>query len=362
MITLNLEALRHVLEGLSSGFRPTATDILVFGLAVAGFVGLLVLLYLLQRQRIARGRRRRASEAFDAVVRRQGLTEGEKATLRSMLQVSGGGEEEMQRLVTRPGAFNRASREYLAAFPAAETAVAALRFKLDFGRFDGAGPIHSTAELGEPGLRLYVREADRSSGHAHLAAAGPEGLVVQMDPEDPVPRPGETVQLFFPRADGIYFFTTRVRRARGTELELDHSERVARVQRRRYARSGVSIPARVRPMDPPVPPVQTYVVELGGGGATLFDPHGTLRERRRVQLELALPEPEVVARGPSWAGPPASVEDRSDRRPLRLSARVVRVSRKSSRVHVEFDPMGEADRDRIMRHVLSRQTVRPGVR
>jgi len=348
MLTVNLEALRHVLEGLSSGFRPTPRDILVFALAVIGFVGLLALLHLLQRRRTAQARRRRSREAFDSAARRQGLTEGEKDTLLRMLAVSGATEEELDRLVTQAWFFNRASREYLAEDPAAEAVVAALRFKLDFGRFDGGGPIHSTAELEEPGLRLYVREADHGSGHARLSSAGPGGLVVRMDRGEQAPREGETVQVFFPREDGIYYFATRVRGSRGPVLELDHSERVARVQRRRFARCATSFPARVHALDPSLPAVGTYVIDLGGGGATLFTPHGNLGKRRRLQLEFALPEPPAGGTG--------------GRRLLKLHGRVIRTSRQGSRAHVAFDPMSETDRDRILRFVLSRQTVRQGFR
>ncbi|MBN1837142.1 MAG: hypothetical protein JW820_14900, partial [Spirochaetales bacterium] len=282
MITVNTEALQHLLEGLSSGFRPTATDLLIFGLALAAFVGLLVLLYLLQRRRAARMRRRRSRETFATVTLRQGLTQREIDTLLGLARSAREGEEQLHRLVTEPWVFNRASRRYLAENPDAESDVAALRYKLDFGRFDGTGPIHSTAELEEPGLPMYLREGSRGSGHARLVAARPRALVVRMDPGDEPPGPGESVQLFFPRSDGIYGFPSRVRGVRGPLVQLDHSERITRLQRRRYARCRASFPVRVRPLAPSRPAGTTYLIDLGGGGATLFNPHGNLRERQRL--------------------------------------------------------------------------------
>jgi len=351
MITVNTEALQHLLEGLSSGFRPTPRDVLFFAVALAVFVGLLVVLYLFQRRRVARLRRRRSRETFVAVAARQGLTEWEIDTLLALGRAAGEGEQELHRLVTEPWVFNRSSRQYLAGNPAAEADVAALRFKLDFGRFDGTGPIHSTAELEEPGLPMYLREGSRRSGHARLVAARPRALVVRMDSGEEVPGPGEPVQLFFPRSDGIYAFPSRVREVRGPLVQLDHSERVARLQRRRYARCRASFPVRVRPLAPSRPAGTTYLIDLGGGGATLFNPHGNLRERQRLQLELPLPGRN--GKGGPTASPTGKI---AANRPLKVEGRVVRTSRQGSRIHVEFESVSDPVRDRILGYVLAHET------
>jgi hypothetical protein len=95
--------------------------------------------------------------------------------------------------------------------------------------------------------------------------------------------------------------------------------------------------------------VSTYLIELGGGGATLFNPRGNLRQRQRLELELLLPTVEAP-RGPS-AG--VAEAGGSPGRPLKVKARVVRTSRKDSRIHVEFEPLRHAERDRIVSYVLS---------
>ncbi|MBN2553367.1 MAG: PilZ domain-containing protein, partial [Spirochaetales bacterium] len=146
------------------------------------------------------------------------------------------------------------------------------------------------------------------------------------------PAEGEELQIYFLRKNGVFHFTTRVKKAFDNILALEHSEEIARIQRRKFYRGRVSLPVSVKKKESSEPAVRTYILELGGGGLTLFNPYKVFHPGDGLGMIFTLP-------------------DSGD---LRVQGRVRRTDRGGSLAHVEFESIKESVRDKILGFVLNR--------
>jgi c-di-GMP-binding flagellar brake protein YcgR len=331
MFFLNREALEHIFEGLESGFRRTPEEILLFVILLAGFVSLLIAIYFIQLIWRRSRRRKRAAQRFSSIIEEKRISAEERRVLEDMVQQLSKWREQLASLVTDVHTFNRAAEKYLRKNPRADSAVAALRLKLGFSGSDGEKVIRSSADLAE-GLRVYIRQDKRHSFSGTVAAQKPEAMVLQLPGDGNGPSEGDELQVYFLRKNGVFFFTTHVRRAHDNILRVEHSEEISRVQRRQFYRGRVSLSAVVKKRGSSQPAVRTYILELGGGGLTLFNPYKMFHPGDQLSLRFTLPEHGE----------------------LQIGGRVRRSDRGGNHVHVEFDPIKEAVRDKILGFVLNR--------
>jgi len=331
MFSFDSEALEYIFEGLESGFRRTPEEILLFFVLLAGFVALLVAIYFAQR--IWRGalRQKRAEALFRSVAEEKQITSEEQRMLRQMARELSGWREKLGRLVTDRNTFNAAADGHLQSRPRDEGAIAALRLKLGFSRSDGQMIIRSSAELDE-GLRVYVRQDREHSYVGTIIAQNPDAVVLRIPGNGKQPAEGDRLQIYFLRKNGVFYFTTRVKQAYHNILRLEHSEEIARVQSRKFYRGRVSLPASVKKRGSSQPAVRTYVLELGGGGLTLFNPYKVFHPADELKLSFTLPEGGEQ----------------------RIQGRVRRTDRGGSLAHVEFTGIKEPVRDKILGFVLNR--------
>jgi hypothetical protein len=334
MFSFDSDALEHIFEGLESGFRKTPEHILLFLVLLAGFVALLVIIYFTQR--IWRGalEQKGAERFFLSLTEEKRLSLEEQRMLRQTArELSGwsGWREKLGRLVTDRNTFNAAADRRLKRRPRDEGAIAALRLKLGFSKFDGRTMIHSSAELDE-GLTVHVRQNRQHSYVGTISAQSPDSVVLRIQGNGDGPAEGDRLQVYFLRQNGVFYFTTRVKQAYDNSLRLEHSEEIIRVQCRKFYGGRVSLPVSVKKIGSSRPTVHTYILELGGGGLTLFNRYKVLHPADELRLRFALPE---------GAG-------------QRIEGRVRRIDRGGSLAHVEFTDIKEPVRDKILGFVLNR--------
>jgi c-di-GMP-binding flagellar brake protein YcgR len=142
------------------------------------------------------------------------------------------------------------------------------------------------------------------------------------------------VEILYQNRRGTFSMKTTVLKQEGELLRLAHSEEVDRSQQREHYRREVNLPVYVRPAGSDERPVQSRFLDLGGGGASLYNPGGRYRGADDVELTF---HPD------------------SDER-LSLSARVVRTSHGHSVIHVDFGQLRESVRDRIYRVLFNKTT------
>jgi hypothetical protein len=331
MFTFDSGALEYIWEGLASGFRRTPQEILLFVFLLAGFLSLLVAIYFFQR--IWRGilRRKRTAALFRSVAEEKQLSQQERRTLQDMARTLPGWRQFLGQLGADLHTFNRAAGRYLQRSPQKGGAVAALRLKLGFNGFEGERIIHSSAEL-EEGMKVYLRKDGKHSYPGKVSAQNPDSVVLRLNGNGDRPVEGDRLQIYFVRKNGVSCFTTRVKQAFGDLLHVEHSEAIARVQRRKFYRGRVSLPVSVKTAGSTRPVLRTYILELGGGGLTLFNPHKVFHAGVEITMSFSLPGGSA----------------------LRVEARVQRTDRGGSLAHVQFRGIREVERDRILGFVMNR--------
>jgi hypothetical protein len=331
MFTFDSEALDYIFEGLASGFRRTPQEILLFFILLAGLVTLLVAIYFFQRIWRSALQRKRAEALFRSVAESKKISAEQQRLLQELARELSGWRRQLGRLVTDRYVFNRAAERYLRHRPRDDGAIAALRLKLGLSRFDGEKIIRSSAELDE-GLRVYVRQDREHSYPGTVSAQNPDSVVLRITGNGDGPGEGDRLQIYFLRKNGVFYFNTRVKQAYDDILRLEHSEEIARVQRRKFYRGRVSLPVSVEKAGSYQPAVRTYILELGGGGLTLFNPYKVFHPADELTMSFSLPE----------GGD------------LRIEGRVQRTDRGGSLAHVEFRAIKETVRDKILGFVLNR--------
>lgn len=358
MIVLDEEKLSLLFGEIAKGFVKGPLEIVLFIILVGGILAALILLYRSQAKKAAVARALRAQEIFDHIVRKRSFT-GEEVALLEKLSSYMDNPKEKHLLVERRSTFNRCVERMRRQEPVAPSLLASLRGKLAFTTSGPAAP-RSSRQLPrmQPVIVMRVRGAGGTGG-GMLEAGKPDGrredtvagrvesstrqaLIVSVNrghPEDAGTwlRTHTPVQVYFKNPSGIHFFTSRVDGVEGNHLHLSHAEQVKRVQRRRFFRKKTALPVFIRPAEEKGPggeeeweaaPRRTAFVDLGGGGAALVNPHRAFGVGDRIELFF-----HIVGRKPQF----------------RVTGEVIRTSDQGGRIHVLFDSMPEASRDRIIR-------------
>jgi hypothetical protein len=330
MVILDPEKVSQFLLEISRGFAVTRSELLIFILLLAGIVVFLLLFAILQGRKSRRDMSRRSAEIFHRLAGRFDLNTEEWDTLKQMEAFLKKGEPEYA-LLLRPHLFDACARQLAAAGEVHEQILSALRLKLGF---PARGPEEIPASSSELvlGKKLLVFSPDHHSFPAVIQAQTPAALVVSSERDGQGLQNGAPVTVYFHSPVGVFSFPSRMMRREGGRLYLRHSGKLQRYQRRRFYRRRFRAPVRLRPAGSRLDSVDSVLLDLGGGGASLINPGGRFKAADR--LELSFPP---VAGGSQVIG------------------RVLRTSRGEAVLHLAFEKISESSRDRILGSILSRK-------
>ena len=147
------------------------------------------------------------------------------------------------------------------------------------------------------------------------------------------------------RPTGLYSLTTYVIGKRGNGYQLQHSERVERVQKRRFFRKVLRLPVLLAINDSAgttndsagatnvssIGVFKTRLIDLSAGGAKIRNPGVGTSAGDVIHLKIF----------------PGKAE------PIKLKSRVTRVSPDGASLSVAFDLLKDSTRDQIMKLVFS---------
>jgi c-di-GMP-binding flagellar brake protein YcgR len=128
-----------------------------------------------------------------------------------------------------------------------------------------------------------------------------------------------------PSPIGVFAFLTHVHKISGRDAYLDHSETIKRSQRRKYYRRSVQLSATISLENNPEQQLATTILDLSGGGARVEKPGVSINPGNRVILTLRAGSEQVT-----------------------LAARVIRKSHADEHLHLQFEGINEAARDRLI--------------
>jgi hypothetical protein len=340
VIILDAEKLSRFFQTVSRGFQRSPVEIIIAVVAVAAFVGVLLLAYLLQGGRTKSRSRRLARRRYAERAERLGLSREEQRLLDRLARCLKDQNRKHELLSNQP-LFNHCvarlrEREPEAQRARTHAALLALRLRLGF-RLQGPEEIPaSSVELPE-GQRLALIRSLPTAGRARGRVGGQEPgcLLVELEPGSPAFAPGDAVRVYLQNRAGLFSFDSSVQSAGPDGLRLGHTDAIQRLQRRKYYRRKLSLPVSVGRPGTGEPPRPSLFADLGGNGASLRNPQGAFRPGEQVELIFSVGGER-----------------------LRLTAEVLRLSKQGELMHVRFASMRESTRDRILGSLLKRAAPR----
>ena len=304
-----LAASSPLLQGLLVGLAVVMVAfILLFVVSVARARGLRIL---------------RGEEIYRFLVRRLGLTRSEQELTDRISAFVRPPEKRYLILIDEPEfedcvlrAQERSTLE--------EITLSALRLKLDFG----AGKPHeipvSSSGLAV-GTSLIMVQKGRASIRGKAGEQGERALRVSLEPGVEPPTLGVPISVYFNTAQGMFVFQTFARQLVDTDIYLDHSEVIRPTQRRRHYRKTIQLPVYVMLRDKLEEPIRSSILDLSGGGASLRNPN----------MQVAAGDDLALSFSPGGER-------------FTVPARVVRLSADGKVMHVQFQRLSEAARDRLI--------------
>lgn len=340
MFFFNPEKVSEFLDSIARGFERRPIDFVLFGALLLLLIGFLLAGTLLQRAKARRLAARLAREKLERLIRKLNLDPAEQALID---RLAGGDRGAQSAILESAAAFNRAVARLQEREPLEQATVdslAELRLRLGFQADNPERAPAASSEL-PAGLPVLVawRAADgtRRLG-ARVQAQEPEALVLGAEPGAELPPEGRKVMVLFQNRAGVFSFASEVRASGQGILRMAHSEALRRVQRRKYYRRRLRLPARVGVLgQTESSQTDTLLLDLSGEGASLKNPE----QRFSVGEELAL---RFRLEGEAFA----------------LTGEVLRVSHGGQVLHVRFTSLREGVRDRLIGILLQKSGTSPG--
>jgi hypothetical protein len=333
VIILDADKLKEFYDNVASGFHKSPFEYILFAVLIG--LGILALLFFTISQiKAGRRNRKRASERLQTIIQKHGLSPAEEKLVRRLARYFPRDKRNLPDMLTRARTFNACVTRMSAKERIDDNDLAALRVKLGLnggqGQTGAAKPfshlLHSTAEFPKgSAVKLSPRGGGTFKGR--IEEVGARGIVISTTAAAP---PGSPLVLEVDSRSGCYLVHTHVLELGRGRLMAAHSERVERIQNRRFYRKPTRIPVTLKLPGDAGKSFFSYALDLGGGGARVKNPG--FKAFRGLELLITLR---------------LEGED-----PLTLPARVTRVSDKDSALSLSFGPIKEAVRDKIMRIVL----------
>ena len=316
------------LTSLSLGFVQTRLEIILFFVIIIVFLAAISAYFAARSRRGHRELVQRSRDLIGRLYEKLSLNEQEAALLGRLAQYLDP-KDSGHSLLVNSHVFDACVRRMSRAGDVSQPTLNALRLKIGFRITQNQEAPSSTAELpsGAP-LLLQLKGGARARGT--ILAQGAGAMLMKLEPGAPPLAIGMSVTMYFHNAAGIFSFPTRITDMNEDAVFLSHSSTITHQQRRKYYRRRESLPVFIRPAATGAEPVQTILLDLGGGGASLQNPKGLLKRGDLLELSFT-PQAEKVT----------------------YVARVMRVSKLGRVANVRFESLSEAERNRIMGFIFT---------
>jgi hypothetical protein len=323
MESFGWETLQRSLTDLGAEIVASSAALQALLLGLAGVMIAFVVLFAVALSRARSLRDLRGAEIYRYLAYRLGLTRSELQLAdrisafyrppekRYMVLVE---ELEFEDCVLRAG--ERATLE--------EITLSALRLKLDFGA-GKPSEIPASSSVLAAGTPLIMVQKGRSSIRGKVGEREEGALRVSLGPGVEPPTLGVPISVYFNTPAGMFVFATFARQLVDTDIYLDHSEVIRPTQRRKHYRKSIKLPVYIMLRDKLEEPIRSSIVDLSGGGASLRNPDMNVSPGDDLALSFS-PGGERFT----------------------VPARVVRLSTDGRIIHVQFQRLSEAARDRLI--------------
>ncbi len=367
MIILSQEKLSDYWDGIAQGFEKSPFEVVLGVVVLLLLIVVPVVLFLLWQKKERRKKTTESRALFGMLTARKKLSASDVDLFEQMSSYAPRGVRDLPSLLTNSRVFSLSARRMKEDGRVSDTRIAALRLKLGLTAPGKRGILRSTAELTE-GLSVEVGSGGGASDFGVVESVTPDAVAVRTPARI---AKGRSVELKVSKPTGMYAIQSVVVGVEADLLLLGHSEKVKRVQKRRFFRrkmkgavvlttltrkdaseagprvadggrsaSGSGQASRgIIEQDPgtgqsfllvPERNVKTRLLDLSAGGARVQNPVLALEAGQAVLLTM----------------------QGADKKLIKARATVVRTSGGDSSVSLKFGALEHGVRDRIARIVL----------
>lgn len=327
---MRVDDISEFFRGIMEGFQSTTRQQTLIVLIIVGFVIVLLGVYIVQRWVTHIRIVEESQKTFADALKNVELTREEREFLEQLTNELPKKQEQKYLLVQEPIWFARAGEKLIQKGAVTPAMLKPLRQKLDVCCFKRERPLSSTKEL-PPGLHLYITEGTVEGYHARIAKQKHELFAAVVRKQDvSLLAEGKNYTLFFKRRKNTYRFASTARFIRNNIVWFKHTEEIDKVQRRNYYRKKVTRPVELEKSGYETYRATTRLIDLGGGGAKMENPHGMFKAGDLMRVLLKLPPDDT----------------------LDFGGEVVKTSDEGEAIHVRFDPIKPQQVDRIIRYVM----------
>ncbi|MFW6362799.1 MAG: PilZ domain-containing protein [Spirochaeta sp.] len=306
-------------EGFAPSLLETALFFALLGLFFIVLPGLAALrMYLVRRKK-----RERAKRYFASRLQEMGLSTRDRellVTLSAYLK----DPERVYLLLENQGIFDACIRQALADGAVGEEQISRLRIKIGYGGQRTGTRINSSTQI-PPGSSVILLKNKTLLAQGNVQEQKPESLRLQTGEIPGALEPGTSITVVYQDTSGVYEMSTTVQRTAGSTVDLDHTEHVGRLQRRRHFRAPVHLPVYVKPVGTIQPAEYTRFIDLGGGGGSIENPARRYRRGDYVALSFSRDSEEA----------------------MNTVGEVVRTSRGHAIAHIDFRTLTREAQDRL---------------
>jgi hypothetical protein len=313
---------------ISESFQASTLEIVIIFIALILFLGMLLGTYFYQKKKRREKRIEASQKLFESMIQKGSFSDEEKEILENLSQAVSGGKEKKHLLVKNPYVFSEISRKKIEEGEVSAENIEGIKKKLSECCFEKAKAIKTSDDL-PLGLHLYIMQDKKVGFHGELDKKKPERLTIKLYEREALFKRGSKVYIYFKTKSATLYFSPEVLSFEPQVLEVSHPEKIQKVQRRKFYRKNISRPVSIRKVGERST-WETRTLDLGGGGMSIANPEGKFRPGERVALVLKLPEAEEI----------------------KLSGKIIRISKGTQRLHIKFDAMKESQRDKIIGFIL----------
>jgi hypothetical protein len=328
----------RVLEAIRDSFLEPQYSVGAILIVAGVFVVALSLIVLFQRRIHGRRRSLAALETFHHLIAQYDLSR-EEWSLAEHLADCCVPRERRHMLLLSHHMFDHAVELFRRRDRVPQDVVLSLRQKLGFPEEAAVNP-GSTTQLRD-GTPMVLRDDAGNSIRCRIVSRDDEGLVLQPESSDQRLQIqnlelGQRLRGLFPYRAGLFTCTVYVQRVAASRLRTSHGSLIRRARRRRYYRRRLRLPVQLRPELHRLrrqrgTERQATIVEISGSGASITNPFSSASTG--IVLELRFQVGNAT---------------------MRLRGRIVRVSRNGRILHVAFENIGAAQRERIVSYLVRR--------
>ncbi len=266
MFILNEERITWVLKEISKGFKLSPLEIIIYFLILLTIIFLFSWYYKREKQKSIKKRKEVSEKRLQKYIKELKLNQKEIETLQKISKLTKN-PYDIPAIIEKKALFNKYAQKLLDKSPSLSRHISSLRVKIGHKADKIDQILHSTAEIPEYS-QVHIIISNGETIRGNVSSVKQDYIVITKNNDKTRIISGKNVIIQYQNQSGIYYFPSKLINMKNREIFISHSEIAKRIQRRRFYRKRVHIPAIIKNESNDT----TYfaiIEDLSGGGAKI---------------------------------------------------------------------------------------------